>query len=55
MDAFILNALKRIAKQTRIDFKNPDRIIVVETVKNRSGVGLITREMKEKYPLIKVK
>jgi len=27
----------------------------VENVENRAGVGLITREMKEKYPLIKVK
>lgn len=55
MDAFILDALKSNGKQAQIDFKDPDRIIVVETIENRAGVGLITKDMKEKYPFIKVK
>jgi tRNA(Ser,Leu) C12 N-acetylase TAN1 len=55
MDAFVLNTLKRSGKEAQIAFKDPDRIIIVETVENRAGVGLITREMKEKYHLIKVK
>lgn len=55
MDAFILEALASAGKQAQINFEDPDRIIIVETVENRAGVSLITREMKEKYPFIKVK
>lgn len=55
MDAFILESLERTGKQAQINFEDPDKIIIVETIENRAGVGLITREMKEKYPFIKVK
>jgi hypothetical protein len=34
---------------------DPDHIIVVETVADWCGVGLITREMKERLPFIKVR
>ncbi len=55
MDAFILEAINRTGKQAQINFEDPDKIIIVETIENRAGVGIITREMKEKYPFVKVK
>ena len=39
----------------RIDFQAPDLIITVETIHNQCGLGLVTREMKERYPFIKIK
>lgn len=55
MDSFILEALKNTGKLAQVSFKDPDKIIIVETIENRAGIGLVTREMKEKYPFIKVK
>jgi hypothetical protein len=42
----------RVATVNVDEFEN---MIVIETVENRAGVGLITRGMKEKYPFIKIK
>jgi tRNA(Ser,Leu) C12 N-acetylase TAN1 len=39
----------------RIDFQAPDLILVVEAIHNQCGLGLVTREMKERYPFIKIK
>lgn len=55
MDAFILEALDKTGKQAQVNFEDPDKIIIVETIGNQAGVGLITREMKGKYPFVKVK
>lgn len=55
MDTFILEVLKNTGKLAQVSFKDPEKIIIVETIENRAGVGLITKEMKEKYPFIKIK
>jgi len=49
-----LKNLKRPGKKAQVSFNDPDVVIIVETIANRAAVALITREMKEKYPLIKV-
>jgi pyruvate/2-oxoglutarate/acetoin dehydrogenase E1 component len=41
--------------QVHLSFGDPNVIIIVETVGNWIGVASITREMKERYPFIKVK
>jgi tRNA(Ser,Leu) C12 N-acetylase TAN1 len=46
MDAFVLEALKNTGKLAQVSFKDPEKIIIVETIENRAGVGLITRERK---------
>ncbi|MGQ0694482.1 MAG: THUMP domain-containing protein [Nitrospiraceae bacterium] len=38
----------------RVDFKDPDVIIAIEIVGNECGVGLITRQLRERYPFVKV-
>jgi tRNA(Ser,Leu) C12 N-acetylase TAN1 len=52
---FVLDHLEKAGKQAHVRFDDPDVIIVVEMTANWAGVTSITREMKEKYPLIKVK
>lgn len=52
---FIIEKLEKAGKQAQVSFGEPDVIIVVETIANWAGVTLITRDMKEKYPLVKVK
>ena len=55
MSGFIVDALEQAGKQARINFEDPDKFIIVEIIGNRAGVGLITRAMKERCPLIRVK
>jgi tRNA(Ser,Leu) C12 N-acetylase TAN1 len=55
MSAFIIDALEKAGKKAQIKFEDPDELIIVETIGNRAGVGLITREMRERYPLIRIK
>jgi tRNA(Ser,Leu) C12 N-acetylase TAN1 len=55
MSAFILDALEKAGKQAQVKFEDPDKVIIVETIGDRAGVGLITHEMRERYPFIRVK
>lgn len=54
MSAFIIDALEKTGRQARVNFEDPDKFIIVETIGNRAGVGLITREMRERYPFIRI-
>lgn len=55
MDRLLKELLLEAEKGCEIDFKDPDQILVVETVADLCGVGLVTREMRERYPFIKVR
>jgi tRNA(Ser,Leu) C12 N-acetylase TAN1 len=55
MSAFIIDAVEKAGKKAQIKFEDPDKLIIVETIGNRAGVGLITRVMRERYPFIRVK
>ena len=55
LDAFLKEELPKKGVEPKIDFKDPDIIVVVETIGDIAGVGLITKEMKERYPFIKIK
>jgi tRNA(Ser,Leu) C12 N-acetylase TAN1 len=51
----IIENLEKTGKKAQVSFNDPDVIIVVETIADWAGVTSITREMKEKYKLLKVK
>ncbi len=55
ISAFIFEKLEQAGKQAQVSFSDPDVVLVIETIANRAAVALITREMREKYPLIKIK
>lgn len=55
MDRLLKERLLEEEKECGIDFADPDHILVVETVADWCGVGLITREMKARYPFVKVR
>ncbi len=55
MDRLLKERLLEKEKECGIDFKDPDCILVIETVADWCGVGLISREMKQKYPFINVR
>lgn len=55
MDRLLKERLLESGEGCEVDFRDPDCIVVVETVADWCGVGLITREMKERYPFVKVR
>lgn len=55
LDRFLLEELAARGQQGRIDFHEPEAILFIELLHNQAGLTLITREMKERYPFIKVK
>ena len=46
---------KAYGRKPKVDLKNPDKLIAIELVGNKCGIGFITKEMREKYSVIKVK
>jgi len=55
LDAFIMECLAKSGKVAKVDFEVPDFIVIVETIGNWAGVGLIPREMKARCHFIRVK
>jgi tRNA(Ser,Leu) C12 N-acetylase TAN1 len=55
LDGFILESLENKGKRATVNIEDCEKMIIIETVENRAGVGLITRETKGKYPFVRVK
>jgi len=55
LDAFLKQECERRGQKCHIDFDQAEKIVVIETIHNQCGIGLVTREMKARYPFIKVK
>jgi tRNA(Ser,Leu) C12 N-acetylase TAN1 len=54
LDAALLEALEEAGSPGRIDFADPDMVIDVETVGQRAGLSLWTRDDLARYPFLKV-
>lgn len=54
LDTFLKEELAREGKTSQIDFEHPDAVVAVETVGDRCGVGLLTRETMERYDFVRV-
>lgn len=54
LDNILLEALDAAGAPGRITFDDPDAIIAVETIANRAGLSLWTREQMQRYPFIRL-
>jgi len=54
LDDTLLEALRKAGTPGHIDFDDPDAVIAVETIANRAGLSLWTREQLERYPFIRI-
>lgn len=54
LDRALLEALARAGTPGRVEFVNPDAIVVVEIVGPRAGASLWTREDLHRYPLLRL-
>jgi tRNA(Ser,Leu) C12 N-acetylase TAN1 len=53
---YFFDLLEKVhGRKPKVDLKNPDKLIAVELIGNRCGIGFITREMREKYSVIRVR
>lgn len=55
LDEYILERLQEEGKQATVNIEEFDKMIAIETVGNAAGIGLITRDMENKYPFIRLK
>lgn len=54
LDGFLLDQLQQAETPGHITFEDPDAIVVIETISQRAGLALCTREDLNKYPFLKV-
>ena len=54
LDGFLLEQLQQAGTPGHITFEDPDVIVVIETISQRAGLALCTREDLKKYPFLKV-
>lgn len=55
MSGFSIDLAEKAGRQVHVRFEEPDTILIVETIGNRAGVGIITRAMRERCAFIRVK
>ena len=51
----IWRALERRGATPRVDFADPDSILVIETVGEEAGLAVLGRALRRDYPFIKVR
>jgi len=54
LDTHILEELGRQGRQAEVDFEGAEAVVVVETIGDRCGVGLLTRQQMERYDFVRV-
>jgi tRNA(Ser,Leu) C12 N-acetylase TAN1 len=54
LDDYLLHLLEEKRSPGRISFSDPDAVINIETIGQRAGCTLFTREMLKKYSLLKI-
>lgn len=54
LDACLLKLAAETGNPARIDFDDPDTVLAVETIGDRCGIGVLTRELRARYPFVRV-
>ncbi len=52
---YVMRLATQQGKALQVSFQDADYVIVAETVGNRCGVALITRELHARYPFVKIR
>ena len=51
----VWRALETRGHVPRVEFRDPDAVLVVETVGDEAGIGVLTRAVRQEYPFVKVR
>jgi tRNA(Ser,Leu) C12 N-acetylase TAN1 len=49
LDAFLVRMVRKGGGSAEVSFDDPDTVLAVETIGERCGIGLLTRELRERY------
>jgi tRNA(Ser,Leu) C12 N-acetylase TAN1 len=52
LDEAVVKALQEAGRQARVSFEDPDVIIALETIDQRGGLSMWTRQNLERYPFL---
>lgn len=55
VDAYLFDRAREQGKMIDVSFEGADYIVAAETVGDVCGVALLTREMRSRYPFIKIR
>ena len=55
LDTYLISLAAQHGKTLQVSFENPDYVIVAETVRDMCGVALLTRELRARYPFVKIR
>lgn len=51
----VWQALEARGEKPRVDFGDPDAVLVVETIGEQAGLAVITRELRQAHPFVKLR
>ena len=54
LDGFLLDKLEQVGSPASISFDNPDAILAIETIGQRAGLSLWTRQQLKDYPFLRL-
>jgi tRNA(Ser,Leu) C12 N-acetylase TAN1 len=55
LGARLWKALEARGQAPRVDFRDPDAVLVVETLGDQAGLALLTRALRREYPFVKIR
>jgi tRNA(Ser,Leu) C12 N-acetylase TAN1 len=55
VDAYLFDRARQQGKSLEVSFQDPDYVVAAETVGDVCGVALLTREMRSRYPFVKIR
>jgi hypothetical protein len=55
LDAYLINLAAEHGKTLQVSFADADYVVAAETVSTMCGVALLTRELRTRYPFVKIR
>ena len=51
----VWRALEARGHTPRVDFADPDAVLVIETIGDRAGLAVVTRALRQEHPFVKIR
>jgi len=51
----VWRALEVRGHTPRVDFKDPDAVLVIETIGDEAGIAVVTRALRTQHPFVKIR
>ncbi len=51
----IWRSLEAKGHTPRVDFRDPDAVLVIETIGDEAGIGVLTRALRAQHPFVKIR